>query len=107
VATHSSSQEESPFRDNIPVYRPPDRAAWEANSGKAPFELTDVEPRYALQAKGRIERDLAEINRGPAITNATVLDEICEGVLYRSGLDATMHIIHFDTGTNSFWAYPL
>ncbi len=98
----------TPFRDNIHTYAPPDRGEWaREHGGREPQELKAVAPHYIAQAGRQLAKDFATIEREPAIAAQTVLDEICEGVLHRSGLDPDAHVVHFDPGTKSFWAYPL
>jgi hypothetical protein len=93
------------FRDKIPAYKPPDRAAWERKHGVAPYSLGRVHQKYVNRALRAIRRDYSTIEAKEAIAADVSLEFVCDSV--RDGCDVPeSSVVFFDPADEQFWVYP-
>src|SRR5690349_440390 len=89
----------SPFRHDIPVYRPPARAVWESRTGHAPEVIESVPDRKVRRVLEAIGDDLATIDRPEAIDARNEIADVCEGIhrnLVTEGIATDRDAVFFD-----------
>ena len=94
------------LRDNIPAYSgPPDRAAWAAEHGAAPYPIGRVREAYVSRALAAIRKDYSTIEREATINTQFALDAVCDRVHADSQLPESS-LVFFDATDEQFWVYP-
>jgi hypothetical protein len=94
-----------PFRDRVPVHAAPDRAAWQAKHGVAPWPVTDARPVYAIRARRAYEKDYSSTRFEDAIDAQTEIDEQTMSV-HAQSTAANGDLCFFDPSDGQFWIYP-
>jgi hypothetical protein len=96
------------FRGSVPLYSPPDRAAWIAAGHDVPRTIdADLPPKFASRARAALALDAVTLDFEAAVRAQTTLDAVCDAVKYLpESYAADDDLVYFDPEDGRFWIYP-
>ena len=93
------------LRAEVPVCEAPDREAWQAKHGVAPYRLENVEPKFLSRAKAAATLDSSAIDFETCNRAKARLYEVELRVAWQHGINDSA-VVFYDPSDDSFWAYP-